>query len=108
MSSQVPLVHGDGGKYSHARVTRRSDILGERTVRTTIVILWTAWSALLAGGFIYTGAGTPAFAAKWPQAAGMGAGMGLAAALLITRAWGARRGMLLGGMAFGVVAAALV
>ena len=79
-----------------------------RDGRIIIVLFWSAWSALLAGGFVYLGGGTTYAQSFWPRAAGMGALLGVAAALLLLRAWGNRSGMLILGLMFGVLVAALV
>jgi hypothetical protein len=58
-----------------------------REGRSFTVIVWAAWSAVVAAGVIYLGANTEAYRARWPQAGLTGAAVGGAggALCLLTR-----------------------
>jgi hypothetical protein len=75
------------------------------TKGTITILVWATWSAFCSAMFIYLGANTDPYRARWPIAGGIGAVIGTVGAMLFTTTLGNRRGVLLTGILFGILQA---
>jgi hypothetical protein len=75
--------------------------------RIVIVIVWSFFSAICSAGHVYLGANTLPYQAQWPRAGLTGAAVGAVAAMLTLLILGNRKGLLLVGIVFALLQAAL-